>query len=326
MKASQLSRFAPFKDLDWEALATVAQHARLLRLPAGRRLGQAGRPARGHYFLLQGTVRGADGRTLSHHDERARLPLISDGDITTQIATTGPAVVVWADLAPVAFLLHPEALGYRVGDLASLGGDDWLRTFLGDGVIAQLSPLELQALLRGFEPIDVGQAEEIVGCGEPGDAFYVISRGGVEISVAGGDVVELGVGGYFGEDALLTGGRRNASVRANEPSRLMALTRERFWSLVGDRVVRWVDEMDADRMPLNLAGIEAHRMRECCARAEPGNRYLVCGGSRGARALAVFLLARRGFDAVALDATGPVCRAANGSDDRTIIPPDCRPV
>ena len=310
MKASQLSRFSTFEDLDWDALATVARHARLLRLPAGRRLGRPGRPARGHYFLLHGTVRGADGRTLSHQHARARLPLICDGDDKTQVSTLGPVVVVWADLAPVAFLLHPEALGYRVGGLDSLGGDDWLRAFLGDGVITRLGPVDLQLLLRAFEPLEVDETKEILHPGEQGDAFYVVRSGNVEIVPVGGDVIEVGVGGYFGEDALLTGGRRNACVRATEPTGLMALTREEFWSLLGDRVVRRVAEVDPGRRRLNLAGIALHQMRACCARAEIAHPYLVCGGSHGARALAVFLLVRRGIDAVALDADRLVTDAA----------------
>lgn len=310
MKASVLSRFQPFQSLDWEALATVAQHARVLRLPPGRWLGKPGSPARGYYFLLEGTVRGADGRRLAHHDVRARMPLISDGDTATQIRTIGPASVVWADLAPVAFLLHPEAFGYQVGGLDSLGGDDWLRAFLGDGVIAQLGPVDLQALLRAFQTLNVERGQEIFRRGEAGDAFYVIRQGCVEIALVNGDVLTLSVGGYFGEDALLTGGRRNACVRTTQGAQLMALTRDAFWPLVGDRVVRWVDAPDARRLRLNLEGIPERRMRECCARAHTGERYLVCGGSRGARALAVFLLVRRGIDAVAQTATRSGCRPA----------------
>jgi len=74
--------------------------------------------------------------------------------------------------------------------------------------------------------------------GDVGDQFYVIVSGEVEVirEMPDGQVTRqarLGKGEYFGEVALLTGRRRNASVRALSPVNLMCLGRDEFNNLTG---------------------------------------------------------------------------------------------
>src|SRR5207248_7575611 len=78
----------------------------------------------------------------------------------------------------------------------------------------------------------------IIHQGDVGDQFYVIVSGEVEVfrELPTGQKVhlaQLGRGEYFGESALLTGRRRNASVKAIGPVDLMCVGRDEFTSLVG---------------------------------------------------------------------------------------------
>jgi len=78
----------------------------------------------------------------------------------------------------------------------------------------------------------------IIHQGDVGDQFYVIISGEVEIirELPNGQTVllsKLGKGEYFGESALLTGRRRNASVRATTPVDLMCLGHDEFNDLAG---------------------------------------------------------------------------------------------
>jgi CRP-like cAMP-binding protein len=75
----------------------------------------------------------------------------------------------------------------------------------------------------------------VVTQGDPGDAFYVIARGEVEI-VAADAVGErrmrtLGEGEYFGELALLGDAPRSATVRTLQPTELLRLGRDDFVAL-----------------------------------------------------------------------------------------------
>jgi NADH dehydrogenase len=78
----------------------------------------------------------------------------------------------------------------------------------------------------------------IIHQGDVGDQFYVIVSGEVEVirelpNGAPALLAKLGQGEYFGETALLTGRRRNASVRATTPVDLICLGRDEFNDLAG---------------------------------------------------------------------------------------------
>jgi putative ABC transport system ATP-binding protein len=72
--------------------------------------------------------------------------------------------------------------------------------------------------------------------GDPGDKFYVVRSGRVDIVVDSGagpkPVATLGKGDFFGEAALLTGAPRNATVTAKEPLEVYSLGNEDFQAVI----------------------------------------------------------------------------------------------
>lgn len=74
----------------------------------------------------------------------------------------------------------------------------------------------------------------IVRAGEPGDTFYVVIDGEVSVSRRGRKTVTLGFGSFFGELALLLGGKRSATVTTKGPVLCLAITRARFRKLLRD--------------------------------------------------------------------------------------------
>src|SRR5438093_8632909 len=74
---------------------------------------------------------------------------------------------------------------------------------------------------------------------EPADAFFVIVSGGahvVRMSETGQELSLnfLGPGAEFGESALLTGGKRNATVRCSSSVDVLRLERDDFLKLAGE--------------------------------------------------------------------------------------------
>ncbi|MCZ6712157.1 MAG: cyclic nucleotide-binding domain-containing protein [Gammaproteobacteria bacterium] len=144
--------------------------------------------------------------------------------------------------------------------------------------------------------------EPIVTQGESGHEFYVLCAGHAEVRSAGRCVAHLQPGDFFGEDALITGASRNATVVMTSDGSVMALSAGLFRSdLLSLSVAPAVTQDSAIRIDIghgpNSAGLHIPlcELRERLGELEPGNAYCIAGGSASQRALATFILAQRGI-------------------------------
>jgi hypothetical protein len=96
--------------------------------------------------------------------------------------------------------------------------------FLRDGDEQLLRELAVE-----LHPVLVARGEWVFRKGALGREMFLIDRGAVEIVDEQGKVLTtLGEGDFFGEVALLEGGRRNAGARAGQACRLYALDKSAF--------------------------------------------------------------------------------------------------
>jgi small-conductance mechanosensitive channel/CRP-like cAMP-binding protein len=104
-------------------------------------------------------------------------------------------------------------------------------------ILRVLAPAEQRALAEMSEQRLYAAGESIVKQGEESSELYVIERGEVVVSVqrSGGEVVvaRLGAGKFFGEMALLTGDKRQASVRAATECQLLEVGRDALRTVLG---------------------------------------------------------------------------------------------
>jgi CPA2 family monovalent cation:H+ antiporter-2 len=94
-------------------------------------------------------------------------------------------------------------------------------------MFASLNPEASEELHALFHARLASPGERLIRAGDRADAVFFISKGAVEVSVAGRKI-QLGPGDVFGEMALLTGGRRTADVTAIDYCELLALERSDF--------------------------------------------------------------------------------------------------
>ncbi|HET6850417.1 MAG TPA: MFS transporter [Gaiellales bacterium] len=95
-------------------------------------------------------------------------------------------------------------------------------------LFAALPAPALETLGRALEPVDVEQGAVLMRQGEPGDRYYAIAEGELDVTRYGAHVATLGRGEGVGEIALLDEVPRTATVTATMSAKLYALTKEPF--------------------------------------------------------------------------------------------------
>jgi MFS family permease len=97
---------------------------------------------------------------------------------------------------------------------------------------ATLPELAIERLARSAEHSEAPAGEPVVKQGEPGELFYVVAGGELEVRVDGRAVRTLRAGDYFGEIALLREVPRTATVQARSEATLLVLDRSDFLTAV----------------------------------------------------------------------------------------------
>jgi CRP-like cAMP-binding protein len=103
-------------------------------------------------------------------------------------------------------------------------------------LFAGLSRRHVRRLATLVEPVRYRDRRVIVEAGMPGSTFFVIAEGAAKVYRStvptGRPIARLGPGAFFGEMALLDGGRRSATVVADGPVVALRLARPAFKRLV----------------------------------------------------------------------------------------------
>jgi MFS family permease len=138
-------------------------------------------------------------------------------------------VIVGTPIAVTAAVAWPR---FRRLDAATARAPAFVDLLRSIPIFAPLPEAVLEQLARDARPVDVPAGERIVTEGERGDDFYVIVRGGVEVTATGKPPQPLHEGESFGEIALLREVPRTATVIATVDAEVLAIGRDSFLSAV----------------------------------------------------------------------------------------------
>jgi len=184
--------------------------------------------------LLQ---RAASGELLSHALGLLQTVLVAGVAAGTLlapplVAELGPrgALVVTGALLPIL----AAALWRRLRrlDRRAPANPAWVQLLAAIPIFEPLTDAALEHLASALEPVELGAGEAAFRQGDPGEGFYVIEDGRLDVVIDGEHVRTLGPGDSFGEIALLRDVPRTATVTARTPAKLLVLDRARFLGTV----------------------------------------------------------------------------------------------
>jgi putative peptide zinc metalloprotease protein len=231
-----LDESGTFGDVPAEVLSDIAGRFELRRYSAGQVIVRQGEAADAWYLVRRGTA-----RIVSEHPDGRETELrtlgrgVGFGEVGLATGAARNATV--RAVTPMdVFVLTKGAFDRLLADrvvlraieptLAEMAELEALPPF------AHLDSAGLRALAERGTWLQSQPGQVLMTQGEPGDAFYVIASGRLEVVQDGAVVREPGPGDHVGEVALLTDAPRNATVRAVTPGRLFRLDRAAFGDLV----------------------------------------------------------------------------------------------
>lgn len=333
-----LRQFAPLDGLKRESLAALAQKITLRSLADGEVLCKQGTVDRRILWLLSGRLEilqpGQPPRILSAGTTGAADP-ISPGTprpATVRALDTVQYLSIDSELLDVAITWDQTGI-YEVAELKREdedepggSGDDWMTTLLTTKAFHRIPPANLQAIFQRLERVPYRAGETVIRQGAEGDYFYVIVSGKClvtresPLNRTGLKLAELSTGDTFGEEALLAGAKRNATVSMLTDGVLMRLGIEDFRALMSEPLLQrisyerateiiahggqWLDvRMPREYQTHAIAG--ALNVPLCFIRPKLGSLdrkvpyVLLCDTERRSCA-AAFILVELGFEAYVL--------------------------
>jgi hypothetical protein len=100
-------------------------------------------------------------------------------------------------------------------------------------IFAPLPAMPLETLARESDYVQLGPGEQVIGQGDPGDAFFAITDGEVAVMRDGSEVRRMKRGEGFGEIALLRSVPRTTTVTTTASTTLLRIASEPFLTALG---------------------------------------------------------------------------------------------
>jgi CRP-like cAMP-binding protein len=257
-----LRSFSPLDGLKSENLHALARKTALHSLSAGRLLFKEGDTDKRTYYVVSGVLE------LLHENRSVLVIRGGTPEARNPIAPGNPRryaarvvsdrmdyVVMDSEMLDM-MLTWDQTGSYEVNELRGVNeegpsSDDWMTNLLQTKAFHKIPPANIQAIFMRMQRVDYRTGAVVIKQGDEGDYFYVVVKGRCAVTREtplnrdGIKLAELGIGDTFGEEALISDAKRNASVAMTTDGTLMRLAKQDFRTLLNEPMLEWVDMDEA---------------------------------------------------------------------------------
>ena len=250
-----LKTLVPPQSLNADNFQELASKAVVEDLPAGKVIFKKGDVDRKTVYVLQGEVElvqdDGSSSTVRGGSPEAKHPLGNQQPRQMTARAKGAARITRFDSDLLDILLTWDQLsGIEVNDISveeeddDVGGD-WMTRILQSKAFLRIPPANIQHMFMRLQELPVSGGQVIINQGDEGDYYYIISHGRCKVTreSANGATVTLATlsdGDAFGEEALISEGKRNATISMETDGLLMRLSKEDFEELLKEPMLNEV--------------------------------------------------------------------------------------
>ncbi len=334
LSADLLKGFSPLDGLKRDNLAALARKVQLRELSPGQVLFKEGDTEKRTFYVASGILelidQGKVVETVEGGSMQARNPVapVYPRRVSARARDRVKFISIDSDLLDV-MLTWDQTGTYEVSELqgkADDGGDDWMTMLLQTKAFHKIPPANIQAIFMRMQQINYKSGDVILKQGAEGDYFYVLTRGSAVVtretplSKEGIKLAELHVGDTFGEEALISDAKRNATVTMTTDGSVMRLGKDDFKKLLNEPMLEWVDANQAAEIVQNGGGwldvrlpseFENHHLdgalniplyfiRLKINTLDKDKKYVVCCDTGRRSSAGAYILNERGFQAYVL--------------------------
>lgn len=329
-----LRNFSPLDGLKRDNLAALARKVQVRELSPGQVLFKEGDTEKRTIYIVSGVLelidQGSVVETVEGGSETARNPVVPvyPRMVSAKARDRVQFISIDSDLLDV-MLTWDQTGTYEVSELqdkAGDGGEDWMTMLLQTKAFHKIPPANIQAIFMRMQQINYRAGDVILKQGAEGDYFYVLTRGTAVVtretplSKDGIKLAELHVGDTFGEEALISEAKRNATVTMQTDGAVMRLGKEDFKRLLNEPMLEWVDYAEAQqlvakggkwldvRLPSEFENqhldgainIPLYFIRLKIGTLDPDTPYIVCCDTGRRSSAGAYILSERGYNAKVL--------------------------
>jgi rhodanese-related sulfurtransferase len=212
------------------------------------------------------------------------------------------------------------------GEAEDEGAEDWMTMLLQTKAFHKIPPANIQAIFMRMQQINYKAGDVVLKQGTEGDYFYVLTSGKclvtreTPLNKDGIKLAELIVGDTFGEEALISDAKRNATVTMTTDGAVMRLGKEDFKRLLNEPMLDWISMAEAEdiikgggkwldvRLPsefendhLNGAiNIPLYFIRLKMNTLDESTNYILCCDTGRRSSAGAYILSERGYKAYVL--------------------------
>ncbi|MGA8206231.1 MAG: cyclic nucleotide-binding domain-containing protein [Woeseiaceae bacterium] len=257
-----LRSFSPLDGLKRDNLAALARKVQLRELSPGQVLFKEGDTEKRTFYVASGILelidQGKVVETIQGGTDPARNPVapVFPRRVSARARDRVKFISIDSDLLDV-MLTWDQTGTYEVSELqgkSNKGGDDWMTMLLQTKAFHKIPPANIQAIFMRMQQINYKKGDVVLKQGAEGDYFYVLTRGAATVtretplSKEGIKLAELNVGDTFGEEALISDAKRNATVTMASDGSVMRLGKDDFKKLLNEPMLDWVTQEQAEKI------------------------------------------------------------------------------